>query len=86
MSGRSLVLGGGALLALGAGWASWMAMGPSEQRKNDIAKHLPESKQAQWEESRHRNALVMEAIKKSAETQKNVASGTDWKKALRSDP
>ncbi|XP_059810852.1 ubiquinol-cytochrome-c reductase complex assembly factor 3-like [Hypanus sabinus] len=86
MSGRSLVMSAWALAALGAGGVCWLLVGPSEQRQRDIAQHLPEMNRAHGEDSRHRNAMVMEAIKKSAETQRNVALDTEWKKVFHSDP
>ncbi|XP_069750346.1 ubiquinol-cytochrome-c reductase complex assembly factor 3 isoform X2 [Narcine bancroftii] len=47
--------------------------------------HLPESNTAQWEERRRQNALVMEAIKRAAESNKNVASQKDWNQGSQSD-
>ncbi|XP_072101585.1 ubiquinol-cytochrome-c reductase complex assembly factor 3 [Mobula birostris] len=86
MGGRSLVMSAWALVALGAGGACWMLVGPSEKRHQDIAKHLPELNRAQWEDSRSRNAVAMEAIRRSAETQRNVALVKEWKKVFQSDP
>uniref|UniRef100_UPI00398EEF35 ubiquinol-cytochrome-c reductase complex assembly factor 3 n=1 Tax=Pristiophorus japonicus TaxID=55135 RepID=UPI00398EEF35 len=75
----------GALLVAAAGGLSWVLAGPSEQRRRDIAQHLPESSRAQLESSRRRNALVMEVIKESAKTGENMTRKTDWNKPSRSD-
>ncbi|XP_069750345.1 ubiquinol-cytochrome-c reductase complex assembly factor 3 isoform X1 [Narcine bancroftii] len=85
MSSRGLATSVGALLAVGAGWVSWLMVGPSERRTVDLSKHLPESNTAQWEERRRQNALVMEAIKRAAESNKNVASQKDWNQGSQSD-
>ncbi|XP_060711770.1 uncharacterized protein LOC132836340 isoform X2 [Hemiscyllium ocellatum] len=44
---------------------------------------LPESNPSQLNATRHRNALVMQVIKESADSEKNIAREMDWNKPSR---
>ncbi|XP_067883899.1 ubiquinol-cytochrome-c reductase complex assembly factor 3 isoform X1 [Heterodontus francisci] len=99
MRSRVLVSGGWVLMTAGAAYLCWALAGPSEQRRREIVRvttpgesgrglglgQLPESNQAQLQASKRRNALVMQIIKESAETEENVARRQDWNKPTRSD-
>ncbi|XP_067113583.1 ubiquinol-cytochrome-c reductase complex assembly factor 3 [Osmerus mordax] len=65
-----------ALLGLvGMGYAMWAVVAPGEDRKNQLLKNLPESNPVRMEESRRRNALIMQVLKEAAETPDNIARG-----------
>ncbi|XP_036450217.1 ubiquinol-cytochrome-c reductase complex assembly factor 3 [Colossoma macropomum] len=64
-----------ALAALGTGIGMWNTVAPGEERKREILKNLPESSPARMEESRKRNALMMQVLKEAAETDDNIARG-----------
>ncbi|XP_078393232.1 ubiquinol-cytochrome-c reductase complex assembly factor 3 [Cetorhinus maximus] len=86
MSSRGLASGIWMFLAASAAALCWAVAGPSEERKKELVRQLPESNQAQLEASRKRNTLLMQIIKESAESEKNVALERDWNKLSRSDP
>lgn len=70
----------GALALLGCtgvGVGLWALVAPDEQQRKEMAKDMPESTPLQQAERRKRNAVVMETIKKAAETEENVA-GKPW--------
>ncbi|XP_041038031.1 ubiquinol-cytochrome-c reductase complex assembly factor 3 isoform X2 [Carcharodon carcharias] len=85
MSGRALVSGVWMLLSAGAAGLCWAVAGPSEERQRELSR-LPESNQAQLEASRKRNTLLMQIIKESAESEKNIALERDWNKLSNSGP
>ncbi|XP_062870444.1 ubiquinol-cytochrome-c reductase complex assembly factor 3 [Trichomycterus rosablanca] len=62
-----------ALAALLAGCASWWSISPGEDRNKQILQKLPESNPDRMEESRKRNAVIMELLKDAAQTNENVA-------------
>ncbi|XP_038643450.1 ubiquinol-cytochrome-c reductase complex assembly factor 3 [Scyliorhinus canicula] len=85
MRSRGLASGIWTLLVAAAAGVCWAAAGPTEQRRRQIVRHLPESNKAHLEASRKRNTLVMQIIEESAHTEKNVAQKRDWNKFSRSD-
>ncbi|KAM3611406.1 uncharacterized protein V6R79_018041 [Siganus canaliculatus] len=60
---------------LGLGYGMWALIFPGEERRRELIKNLPESNPVRLEETRKRNALVMQAIKDAAETNENIARG-----------
>ncbi|XP_060765232.1 ubiquinol-cytochrome-c reductase complex assembly factor 3 [Neoarius graeffei] len=62
-----------AVAALITGYAFWRSLGPEEQRNQELLKNLPESNPARMEESRRRNAQIMELLKDAAQTNDNIA-------------
>ncbi|KAG7322752.1 hypothetical protein KOW79_014098 [Hemibagrus wyckioides] len=70
---RKLLVYTGAVAALITGYASWKSLDPGEQRNREILKNLPESNPARMEESRRRNAQIMDLLKEAAETNDNIA-------------
>ncbi|XP_061881376.1 ubiquinol-cytochrome-c reductase complex assembly factor 3 [Entelurus aequoreus] len=76
MSAMRTVLGSTGLVAvLGLGYGMWSIITPGEERRKELIKNLPESNPGRMEETRKRNALVMQALKEAAETDDNIASG-----------
>ncbi|XP_072514473.1 ubiquinol-cytochrome-c reductase complex assembly factor 3 [Salminus brasiliensis] len=59
--------------AVASGLGLWKAVAPGEERKREILKNLPESSPERMEESRRRNALIMQVLKEAAESDHNVA-------------
>ncbi|KAG9351994.1 hypothetical protein AGOR_G00029020 [Albula goreensis] len=57
----------------GIGYGMWNIISPSDERKREILKDLPEANPLRMEESRQRNALMMQVLKEAAETNDNVA-------------
>ncbi|XP_068422464.1 ubiquinol-cytochrome-c reductase complex assembly factor 3 [Clinocottus analis] len=76
MSSMRTLLGAGALTAtMGLGYGMWAIISPGEERRKELLKNLPESNPLRMDETRRRNALVMQALKEAAETNENVARG-----------
>ncbi|KAG8011618.1 Ubiquinol-cytochrome-c reductase complex assembly factor 3 [Nibea albiflora] len=76
MSGLRTILSTSAVIVcVGAGCGLWALVVPGEEKKREFHKNLPESNPVRMEETRKRNALVMQAIKEAAETNENVARG-----------
>ncbi|XP_038559866.1 ubiquinol-cytochrome-c reductase complex assembly factor 3 isoform X2 [Micropterus salmoides] len=76
MSGLRTVLSSAAVAALlGIGYGMWCAIASGEDRRRELIKNLPESNPVRMEETRKRNALVMQALKEAAETNDNIARG-----------
>ncbi|XP_077418596.1 ubiquinol-cytochrome-c reductase complex assembly factor 3 [Vanacampus margaritifer] len=73
MSGMRTILNMTALLGLGYGM--WALIPPGEEKQREIIKNLPESNPIRMEETRKRNALVMQKLKEAAESSENVARG-----------
>lgn len=48
---------------------------PTEDRRKNLIKNLPESNPVRMEETRKRSALVMQALKDAAETNDNIVRG-----------
>ncbi|XP_076587166.1 ubiquinol-cytochrome-c reductase complex assembly factor 3 [Chaetodon auriga] len=76
MSGLRTFLSSSMLVGLlGVGYGMWSLIVPGEERRKEIIKNLPESNPVRMEETRKRNALVMQALKEAAETNENIARG-----------
>ncbi|XP_040897371.1 ubiquinol-cytochrome-c reductase complex assembly factor 3 [Toxotes jaculatrix] len=76
MSGMRTMLSSIAMVAvLGVGYGMWSVISPGEERRKELLKNLPESNPMRMEETRKRNALVMQALKEAAETNDNIARG-----------
>ncbi|KAI7793214.1 ubiquinol-cytochrome-c reductase complex assembly factor 3 [Triplophysa rosa] len=81
MSGMRTILTSLALVgSFGAGYGMWAIIVPGEEKKRELLKNLPESNPARMEESRRRNALMLQVLKDAAETQDNIARGYGGKK------
>ncbi|KAM9743402.1 ubiquinol-cytochrome-c reductase complex assembly factor 3 [Menidia menidia] len=61
--------------ALGLGYGMWSVISPGEERRREMMKNLPESNPMRMEETRQRNAMVMQVLKEAAETTDNLARG-----------
>ncbi|CAK6978227.1 ubiquinol-cytochrome-c reductase complex assembly factor 3 [Scomber scombrus] len=61
--------------ALGFGLGTWIALYPTEERRQRIMQNLPESNPVRMEETRKRSALLMQALKDAAETNDNIVRG-----------
>ncbi|XP_049434818.1 ubiquinol-cytochrome-c reductase complex assembly factor 3 [Epinephelus fuscoguttatus] len=72
---RTLLSSGAMVAALGLGYGMWSIISPGEDRRRELVKNLPEANPMRMEETRKRNALVMQAIKEAAETNDNIAKG-----------
>ncbi|XP_054467692.1 ubiquinol-cytochrome-c reductase complex assembly factor 3 [Anoplopoma fimbria] len=72
---RTLLNSCGLLAVLGVGYGMWSMISPGEERRKELIKNLPESNPVRMEETRKRNALVMQALKEAAETNDNIARG-----------
>ncbi|XP_062241018.1 ubiquinol-cytochrome-c reductase complex assembly factor 3 [Platichthys flesus] len=82
MSGVRTILSSIAMVTfLGVGFGAWSVIAPGEERRKELLKNLPESNPVRMEETRRRNALVMQALKEAAETNDNIAREmpTTWK-------
>ncbi|XP_026043715.1 ubiquinol-cytochrome-c reductase complex assembly factor 3 isoform X1 [Astatotilapia calliptera] len=83
MSGMRTMLTSAIMVgALGVGYGMWSVISPGEERRREMIKvfppahqNLPESNPLRMEETRQRNALVMQALKDAAETSENLARG-----------
>ncbi|XP_053181995.1 ubiquinol-cytochrome-c reductase complex assembly factor 3 [Scomber japonicus] len=76
MGGLRNIVGSVAMVAImGVGLGMWMALAPTEEKRQRIIQHLPESNPVRMEESRKRSALLMQALKDAAETDDNIARG-----------
>ncbi|KAM7017808.1 ubiquinol-cytochrome-c reductase complex assembly factor 3 [Tautogolabrus adspersus] len=76
MSALRTIINSSALIAcLGLGYGMWTMIAPGEERRKELIKNLPESNPMRMEETRKRNALVMQALKEAAETDDNIARG-----------
>ncbi|KPP58130.1 UPF0723 protein C11orf83-like [Scleropages formosus] len=74
MSGmRTLLTSGAAVAIVGLGFGMWSAMSPGDEQRQEMLKNLPESNPVRMEETRQRNALVLQVLKEAAETNDNVA-------------
>ncbi|XP_071337877.1 ubiquinol-cytochrome-c reductase complex assembly factor 3 [Trachinotus anak] len=76
MSGmRTVVSSIAVVTVVGVGYGMWSIIAPGEERRKELLKNLPESNPVRMEETRRRNALVMQALKEAAETDDNLARG-----------
>ncbi|XP_034547881.1 ubiquinol-cytochrome-c reductase complex assembly factor 3 [Notolabrus celidotus] len=75
MSLRTLLSSTALIASVGLGYGMWAMINPGEDRRRELVKNLPESNPMRMEETRKRNALVMQALKEAAETDENIARG-----------
>uniref|UniRef100_A0A8C1X7Y1 Ubiquinol-cytochrome-c reductase complex assembly factor 3 n=1 Tax=Cyprinus carpio TaxID=7962 RepID=A0A8C1X7Y1_CYPCA len=88
MSGMRTALASIGVFGLfGVGYGMWAIIAPGEDRKKEILKlcpdpsldlifqNLPEANPVRMEESRRRNALMLQVLKDAAETNDNIARG-----------
>ncbi|XP_014880687.1 ubiquinol-cytochrome-c reductase complex assembly factor 3 [Poecilia latipinna] len=76
MSGMRTILTSTAAIAfMGLGYGMWSVISPGEQRRKEMLKNLPESNPVRMEETRQRNAMLMQVLKDAAETSDNLARG-----------
>ncbi|KAM4745628.1 ubiquinol-cytochrome-c reductase complex assembly factor 3 [Anableps anableps] len=74
MSGmRTILTSTAAIAAMGLGYGMWSVISPGEERRNEMLKNLPESNPVRMEETRQRNAMLMQVLKQAAETNDNLA-------------
>nr|AAI62114.1 Hypothetical LOC558925 [Danio rerio] len=59
----------------GLTYAIWIIFSPGEERKKEILKSLPEANPVRMEETRKRNAIMLQVLKDAAETNDNIARG-----------
>ncbi|XP_061752855.1 ubiquinol-cytochrome-c reductase complex assembly factor 3 [Nerophis ophidion] len=72
---RTVLFSTGLVSVLGLGYGMWSIITPGEERRKELMKYLPESNPGRMDETRKRNALVMQALKDAAETDENLARG-----------
>ncbi|KAJ8338008.1 hypothetical protein SKAU_G00369740 [Synaphobranchus kaupii] len=58
--------------AIGIGYGMWSIISPGEERRKELLKNLPESNPGRMEETRRRNALMLQVLKEAAETDDNI--------------
>ncbi|XP_051541882.1 ubiquinol-cytochrome-c reductase complex assembly factor 3 [Myxocyprinus asiaticus] len=76
MSGMRTILSSIGLVGVaGIGYGMWAMISPGEERKRELLKNLPEANPVRMEESRRRNALMLQVLKDAAETNDNIARG-----------
>ncbi|XP_059193513.1 ubiquinol-cytochrome-c reductase complex assembly factor 3 [Centropristis striata] len=75
MSLRTILGSTFVMAGLGLGYGMWSMISPGDEQRRERIKNLPESNPVRMEESRRRNALVMQAIKEAGETNYNIARG-----------
>ncbi|XP_057686873.1 ubiquinol-cytochrome-c reductase complex assembly factor 3 [Corythoichthys intestinalis] len=76
MSGMRTILSSTALVVMvGVGYGMWSLIVPGEERRKEMLKNLPESNPVRMEETRKRNALLLQTLKEAAETNENIARG-----------
>ncbi|KAF4108119.1 ubiquinol-cytochrome-c reductase complex assembly factor 3 [Onychostoma macrolepis] len=76
MSGLRTVLASiGVVGLVGVGYGMWAIISPGEERKREMLKNLPEANPVRMEETRKRNALMLQVLKDAAETNDNIARG-----------
>ncbi|XP_067289684.1 ubiquinol-cytochrome-c reductase complex assembly factor 3 [Pseudorasbora parva] len=81
MSGMRTILGSiGVVGIVCVGYGMWAIISPGEERKREMLKNLPEANPARMEESRKRNALMLQVLKDAAETNDNIARGIGGQK------
>ncbi|KAG5853098.1 hypothetical protein ANANG_G00069500 [Anguilla anguilla] len=58
--------------AIGIGYGMWSIISPGEERRKELIKNLPEANPVRMEETRRKNALMLQVLKEAAETNDNV--------------
>ncbi|CAM4729958.1 hypothetical protein PO909_022589 [Leuciscus waleckii] len=72
---RTMLVSIGLVGVVGVGYGMWAIISPGEERKREMLKNLPEANPVRMEESRKRNALMLQVLKEAAETNENIARG-----------
>ncbi|KAK2871114.1 hypothetical protein QQF64_002257 [Cirrhinus molitorella] len=72
---RTILASLGVFGLVGMGYGMWAVISPGEERKMEILKNLPEANPVRMEETRKRNALMLQVLKDAAETNDNIARG-----------
>ncbi|XP_073685689.1 ubiquinol-cytochrome-c reductase complex assembly factor 3 [Garra rufa] len=72
---RTILASIGVFGLVGMGYGMWAVISPGEERRMEILKNLPEANPARMEETRKRNALIIQVLKDAAETNDNIARG-----------
>ncbi|KAI2659784.1 Ubiquinol-cytochrome-c reductase complex assembly factor 3 [Labeo rohita] len=72
---RTILASFGVFGLVGMGYGMWAVISPGEERKMEILKNLPEANPVRMEETRKRNALMLQVLKDAAETNDNIARG-----------
>ncbi|XP_032433970.1 ubiquinol-cytochrome-c reductase complex assembly factor 3 [Xiphophorus hellerii] len=72
---RTTLTSTAAIASMGLGYGLWSVISPGEQRRKEMLKNLPESNPVRMEETRQRNAMLMQVLKDAAETSDNLARG-----------
>ncbi|XP_056103557.1 ubiquinol-cytochrome-c reductase complex assembly factor 3 [Rhinichthys klamathensis goyatoka] len=72
---RTMLVSIGLVGIVGVGYGMWAIISPGEERKREMLKNLPEANPLRMEESRKRNALMLQVLKEAAETNENIARG-----------
>jgi len=73
MSLKTIIGASGMIGFVMAGYGMWGLIAPGEEKRKEILRNLPEGNPQRMEETRKRNALVMQALKDAAETEDNIA-------------
>ncbi|KAK7120560.1 hypothetical protein R3I94_020531 [Phoxinus phoxinus] len=77
---RTMLASIGLVGIVGLGYGMWAMISPGEERKREMLKNLPEANPIRMEESRKRNALMLQVLKEAAETNENIARGIGGQK------
>lgn len=72
---RSILTSSAIVTSLGVGYGMWSIISPGEERRKEMLRDLPENNPVRMEETRKRNAMVMQVLKDAAETKENIARG-----------
>ncbi|XP_060893466.1 ubiquinol-cytochrome-c reductase complex assembly factor 3 [Labrus mixtus] len=72
---RTIISSSAMVACMALGYGMWTMISPGEERRKELIKNLPEANPMRMEETRKRNALVMQALKEAAETDDNIARG-----------
>ncbi|XP_051539696.1 ubiquinol-cytochrome-c reductase complex assembly factor 3-like [Myxocyprinus asiaticus] len=56
-------------------YGMWALISPGEEREKELLKNLPEANPVHMEETKRRNALMLQVLKDAAETNDNIAWG-----------
>ncbi|XP_054880808.1 ubiquinol-cytochrome-c reductase complex assembly factor 3 [Poeciliopsis prolifica] len=76
MSGmRTILISTAAIASMGLGYGMWSVISPGEERRKEMLKNFPESNPVRMEETRQRNAMLLQVLKDAAETSDNLARG-----------
>ncbi|XP_077098702.1 ubiquinol-cytochrome-c reductase complex assembly factor 3 [Siphateles boraxobius] len=77
---RTMLVSIGLVGVGGFGYGMWAIISPGEEKKREMLKNLPEANPVRMEESRKRNALMLQVLKEASETNENIARGIGGQK------